>query len=327
MRLKHKFYSAIGLANAYLFHKKIPLCLCWLLTNRCNLKCSYCDIWNRKQEEVTTEQAFSIIDDLASLGTQRLNLFGGEPLLRDDIGEIINHCKEKGISVGIGSNGVLVPKKIEEILNADTLHLSFDGPEDVQFIHTGVRNTYSTLIDAIQTAKEHNMPVWTLTVLTKYNVDLVDYILDTAKEYNFISFFHPVINRPLCRDNTSLFPPEAAYKNAIKKLIKAKKNGAPVGNSLGALEYLYNWPRFPKPVSCWAGKLRGIIDTNGDVYRCGTLIGKTKPLNCLEVGFKKAFESIETPVCEGCWDYAHIEFNLLFSFNPTAIINAINLTK
>lgn len=73
------------------FNKRTPLSVHFSLTNRCPLKCSYCGFFKRYREELNTQEVIRIIDQLAEAGNTRLHITGGEPMLRNDIGEIINY--------------------------------------------------------------------------------------------------------------------------------------------------------------------------------------------------------------------------------------------
>ena len=71
--------------------KNTPIVVSWSLTNRCNSKCKYCSRWKQETAELNTKQIFSIIDELSKMGTRRIIYTGGEPLIREDIAEIINY--------------------------------------------------------------------------------------------------------------------------------------------------------------------------------------------------------------------------------------------
>ena len=89
MNTTTKINSFKSIFNYYLFNKKTPLSVVLLITDKCNSRCKYCEIWNRNEEEMTTKQVYSLIDDLSDMGAQKFSIFGGEPLLREDIGKII----------------------------------------------------------------------------------------------------------------------------------------------------------------------------------------------------------------------------------------------
>src|SRR3989339_1445427 len=89
--------------NAKLFNKRVPLAVSWALTYRCNHKCSYCGLWKKETQELTAGQIFAVIDELALAGTQYIGFTGGEPLIREDIGEIIKYALSKNIKVRVNS--------------------------------------------------------------------------------------------------------------------------------------------------------------------------------------------------------------------------------
>ncbi len=73
---------------------------------------------------------------------------------------------------------------------------------------------------------------------------------------------------------------------------------------------------------CYMGKYLCTIDANGDVYPCAQLDG-FKVKNCLEVGFKEAFENISSHNCKACMWACYNEYNLLFSLHPGTVIDTI----
>lgn len=324
MRLD-KISCAKSLIKYHLLKKKTPLAVPFLLTNRCNLRCKYCNIWERKIREMSTKEIFKIIDELSLLGTQRIGYFGGEVLLRKDIKEIIDYTKDKGISVGLGSNGFLIKENIDKIRNIDILHISFDGPKEVHDKHR-TAGSYDKVIEAIKSAKQNKIKVWCLTVLTKYNTGSLDFIIEKSKELDFVVFFHPVMARSCSGYSKELLPDKEAFRMCIDRIIKEKKKNELIGNSMVGLKYMHSWPEL-KPLKCMASAFRGWIDTNGDVYPCGNILEQITPLNCLDHGFKQAFENMQNFKCNGCFEYANIELNYLFNFNISSIYNALRLVN
>lgn len=334
MRLKNIIRMGIGVAKGRLLNKRIPLNVMLSVTNRCLSHCAYCNIPARKQSELSTRQIFDLIDELIESGTQRLGLWGGEPLIREDIGQIIDYAKSKGLFVTMDSNGYLVPERIDDLKNLDHLVLAFDGKEQD---HDKNRQTgsFKKVIKAIEIATK-KLPVWTITVLTKNNLNSIDFILEKAKQFGFLTTFQLIHhNDRLGRNAESLIPSQEQYKNAIKKLISEKKKGAPIASSIHYLKYILDWPDYRYPtasyklngLSCWAGKLYCNIDTNGSVYPCSLLVEKMKALNYLDVGFKKAFDYIEDIPCKSCIASCFTEYNYLYSLELQTIIEWIKSIK
>lgn len=316
------------------------------VTNRCPSRCSYCNIPSREQKELTTDEVFSLIDQISRLGCQRLGLWGGEPLLRDDIGDIIDYAKNKGLFVTLDSNGYLLPRKIKMLKDLDHLILALDGPAKAHDLNREP-GSFQKAMAAIEAASG-KIPFWTITVLTRYNLDSIDFILDRAREYGFLATFQLLHhNDRLARNQENLIPSPESYKRAIAKLILEKKNGTPIASSLNYLRYILHWPDYKtttyshelKPVrnprrrwsrritsnginylKCWAGELYCNVDTDGSVYPCSLLIEKVKSLNFLEVGFKKAFEGLKQDSCKACLASCFTEYNYLYSLDIATII-------
>src|SRR4030066_632482 len=89
----------------------LPKEICLILTYRCNAKCNMCDVWHnptRPQDEITLTD----INKLPS-GLRFINITGGEPFIRQDIGEIIGAIRKKTRRIVISTNGYFTDRIIE----------------------------------------------------------------------------------------------------------------------------------------------------------------------------------------------------------------------
>lgn len=108
--------------TASLNGRRHPLSATFEITERCNLKCVHCFINQPggsravRQRELTLEEALSILDQMADLGTFDLLLTGGEILLRKDFPEIYLHAKRKGMLVTLFTNGTLLTRRLADLL-------------------------------------------------------------------------------------------------------------------------------------------------------------------------------------------------------------------
>ena len=105
----------------------------WNLIRRCNLTCKHCYSISADIDfkgELSTDEVFTVMDDLKSFGVPVLILSGGEPLLRPDIFDISRRAKDMGFYVGLSSNGTLIDAgNIDAIADAgyDYVGISIDG--------------------------------------------------------------------------------------------------------------------------------------------------------------------------------------------------------
>lgn len=102
------------------------------ITKKCNLKCRHCfsDAGNPDPNELTTKELFKLIDQMKDAGSFSITIGGGEPLLRNDLFEVIKYARDNFISVSLVTNGLLINKEIAQrldALNLDTITVSIDG--------------------------------------------------------------------------------------------------------------------------------------------------------------------------------------------------------
>lgn len=306
--------------KAKFFRKRYPLAIRWQLTNRCPSQCKYCTLWKVPSRELSTKQILELLDEISACGTRKISFSGGEPLLRDDIGEIIRYCKNKGISPEMNSTGFLLPKKVNEIKDLDLLKLSLDGPEHINELTRRTKKSYQWALEAAASAKAYNIRFIFTTSLTKFNIGYVEYLLQLAKKFNTMVTFQPLRELPYFnieeKDGIkTISPSPEEFKKSLDILVyykKRKKNL--MRNSLRGLKHITNWPHYHK-LKCWAGKIFCMIASNGEVSPCDRLRYNTKLPNCAEIGFKAAFGRLPPlPYCEGCGFCGSLELNYLMSF-------------
>ncbi len=106
----------------------------WAVTGRCNLRCRHCymDAPDARYGELPTADLFRIAGQLERAGVQRVHLTGGEPLLRDDLWDLLRELAERRIGVHqISTNGLLLDDDALAALRASEcdpiVHFSYDG--------------------------------------------------------------------------------------------------------------------------------------------------------------------------------------------------------
>ena len=87
-----------------------PLCLTWELTYACNLACRLClsSSGRRDPRELSTDEALRLIDELAAMQVFYVNVGGGEPMIRRDFFDIIEHAVARRVGVKFSTNGTRV---------------------------------------------------------------------------------------------------------------------------------------------------------------------------------------------------------------------------
>lgn len=325
MKVTKKILIALELLEANLLKKRAPVIVSWLLTYRCNQKCLYCDSWKMKTAEIKTKEILSLITEMKHSGTQILHLTGGNPLLRDDIGIIIEHTKKNNIVIDINSNGSLVKEKIDQLIGLDLLTLSFDGPEKIHDFIRG-NGSYKNVMEAVEIAQKKKLKLRFNTVLSKFNLDKIEFILKKAKEFKIPVSFQPARLRTLAGlEMNPVISEENAYKKAINNLLLEKKRNNYIINSIPGLKHLCNWPN-PARIKCVNSLIICRLQPNGDMNGCGrNYMASENVPNAIKLGFKNSFDKLTYITCKECWCASFIELNYLFQFNLDTILNIIKI--
>jgi MoaA/NifB/PqqE/SkfB family radical SAM enzyme len=315
--LKGVLFSRIG--------KKVPLRVMHFITFRCNLRCKYCGIWNYRMKEMGTKQIKKAIKEFADAGTFHWIFTGGEPLLRNDIGEIIKYLKDFGIVVTLTTNGVLLKKRLNEIKNVSYLVVSLDGPEEINDLVRG-EGVFKQVIEGVKVVREKNIEVVLNSVISKANIEKKFYgikkILSIAEELNCKLNFSVIYKDKFNQKNLfnkkrieSVFP---VHKKIIKALdfikkCKSKKPGLIMFSdpNIEQLKILKSWKE------CYAGKLFCDLFPDGRVIPC--LFKPEQGINGLKHGFVKAFESLSINKNCVCPSTCYNELNCTFSLKPKTI--------
>jgi MoaA/NifB/PqqE/SkfB family radical SAM enzyme len=94
------------------------------------------------RDEMTTADWHHAIDELADAGMMRVSIMGGEPLMRKDVGELVDHLKARGVNVAMNTNGWYFRQKLDVVAKLDLVCITLDGPKELndEQRHPGARS-------------------------------------------------------------------------------------------------------------------------------------------------------------------------------------------
>lgn len=173
----------------------------WNMTRRCNLRCVHCYAFaqdeNYKGDELSTDEGRALIDDLANFGSPVILFSGGEPLLREDLPDLIDYAVKKGLRAVISTNGTLItPDKARVFAryNLSYIGVSLDGLQEVNDRFRGVAGAFAKAIEGIRNARDAGIKVGLRFTINKRNVEEIPKIFDLLEQENIqrICFYHLV---------------------------------------------------------------------------------------------------------------------------------------
>ncbi len=139
--------------NGIKINSKPVLCN-YYVTYRCNAKCSFCDIWEKPSPYINIENATNNLKDLKKLGVNVIDFTGGEPLLHQQLNELLKIAKNLGFITTVTTNTLLYPKLAEKLKGLiDMLHFSLDSPNENEHNESRGVNLFSHFEKSIEIAK------------------------------------------------------------------------------------------------------------------------------------------------------------------------------
>ncbi len=172
----------------------------WNSTKTCNLHCKHCYMNSDAQiypEELTTEEAKTLIDDLANFHVPVLLFSGGEPLLRPDFFELAAYARSKGIRPTLSTNGTLITPSCAQKLKAvgvGYVGISLDGIGQINDSFRGLQGAFSKAMQGINNCVAVGQKVGLRFTLNKHNFAELENIFDFIEEHNIdrVCFYHLV---------------------------------------------------------------------------------------------------------------------------------------
>jgi MoaA/NifB/PqqE/SkfB family radical SAM enzyme len=308
-------------------------------TYRCNLHCAMCDLplvaGERRRAgrpERDTAGMLEVVDALARLGVPGIGYTGGEPLLRDDIFELLARTRARGLIAHLNTNALLLdPARARELTatGVDSVAISLDGacaathdrirsrPGAFEQALAGVR----TLLEA-RRVRGARLRLKLVTVLQAANLGEVEALLDLGGALGVDSMeFIP--RQPFEAAAGGAVAPEALgprVDEAVRRL--RRHRGAPrLENSPGHLAlFRGSFEGRPSPLRCTAAYSSIAVDCHGDVFPCvpwvnwGRRLGNLAETPLADFARAPGFRQIrqEIGACRGCTLNCQAELNLLF---------------
>jgi radical SAM protein with 4Fe4S-binding SPASM domain len=157
------------------------------VTNACNSSCIHCRtrVGNPLRNELSTVELFNIMDTVRHMGTKFLTFTGGEPLLRQDILELISYSCDLGMNTLLATNGfLLTPEKIKFLAGLKNLsvQISLDGASaPTHDLFRGLKGSFGRAIYGLERCVESEIHVNASMTLTKYNLENLSGVIDIVR--------------------------------------------------------------------------------------------------------------------------------------------------
>jgi radical SAM protein len=165
---------------------KAPLLVIWETTRSCALACAHCRAdadSTRDPRELSTAEGFALIDQVKDMGTPILILSGGDPLVREDLEDLIRHAKGRGLRVGTipAATANLTRERLASLKAAGIDQVAFSLDGDTAESHDSFRRApgaFARVLQAVEWCRELGIPMQINTCLGAWNIGAFERIVD-----------------------------------------------------------------------------------------------------------------------------------------------------
>jgi len=252
-----------------------PLWLLAEITYRCPLHCAFCynptDYADHTKNELNTDEWIKVLRDARKMGALQLGISGGEPLLRDDIEDIVTEANQLGYYSNLITSGVgLTEKRIDAFKAGGLDHIQLSMHDITEEISNFVTDTKTFKLKQKVAAmiKDRGYPMVLNVVIHRYNIGHIKEILEMAEKLgadyvelaNTQYYGWSLINR------NQLMPTKEQINEAEKITNEFREY---IGNKMKIFFVVpdYYAERPKKCMNGW-GEVFMIVTANGDVLPC-----------------------------------------------------------
>ena len=330
------FVGAIKSVIKSRFWSHRPFFVSHLITTRCFAKCPTCLWRGNSPEEKDTAKVIEFYREARQEGFVSTTFWGGEPLLREDIFDILKACQKLGLVTGVITNGYLLPKYYRQLVaHLDFLIVSIDIPSQEHDRLRGVEGIFHNAIEGLKLVKAENprLKIFLNSVVSKLNYPHVDGLthlaesLETSITFESVNTGQPEFARNGGAGVVDFRLPGEKEKQLFRRIRLLKAKHSCINNSTS---YLKLFESGKVNYRCHAPKISIRVEPNGDVTNC---LDRRDPignvyqdkLGSIIRGRKMRWLQQAAEGCCRCVDSGTIESSLFWDFNPEAMLSAFRL--
>ncbi len=164
-----------------------PFVVVWNVCRHCNLRCPHCYIAagaRPSPRDLDTAGGRRLLESIAAGGVSAVVFSGGEPLLREDLEELVAHASSLGLSAHLSTSGVLLdPRRAGSLRAAGCSYagVSIDGPPAFHDANRGLAGAFDRALAGLEAARESGMRTGLRMTLTRASAGWIAWVADVAR--------------------------------------------------------------------------------------------------------------------------------------------------
>ncbi|MHA2130030.1 MAG: radical SAM/SPASM domain-containing protein [Promethearchaeota archaeon] len=265
-----------GLIRSQLMPYPFPVAMTFAITYNCQCSCVHCSAgrhFQKDRKELTTEEAKKFIDDAQKLGVTIIAFTGGEPLLREDLFELIAHVnKKKAMPVMFTNGQFLTDENVDKLVDAGlySIFVSIDTPNPGEHNKLrGMPGLFETAIEGIKKMKSKGIFVGFSSYATRSGTEKGVYkkLHELAIELGLhnIIYFDCVPTGNMLKDTSEMLTPnlQEEIHNYSAEVFKNK-----IVPPLSSQSWQNSVEAYLSGIGCLAANIQYYASAYGDISPC-----------------------------------------------------------
>ena len=285
-----------------------PLQCSLYVTDRCNLDCAYCTEYDNSRPHPSLDDLKKWVRKIRELGTMRIALVGGEPLVHPNIVELVRFCRELGFATSLTTNGFLLTRKlVAELEDAglQVMQISVDRmtPSPI------TKKSFKTILPKLDYFKDSKISLHITGVICADTLPESRAVLETGLSRGIPTEVRLVHADPLNRFRVDRGPREE-LETFIDSMIERKRRGEKIHTSEAILNYQRSLLRGEHvDWTCMAGYKLFFVSARGKFWIC-SMVHTDKHI--MDVTLDDLYANYRKKSCqEGCGVYCAVSASLL----------------
>ena len=313
-----------------------PFFVSHLITTRCFAQCPTCLWRGESTEEKDTSKVIDFYHQAKKLGFVSTTFWGGEPLLREDIFEILQACRKYRLVTGLITNGYFLPKYSKLLAqHLDFLIISVDIPNEEHDRLRGVPGIFSNILVGLRQLRAENpcLKIFLNSVISQLNYSYVEQLVRFAENLSTSITFESVnqglveFPRKEGRNAVNLRLSPEKEKEVFSLVQRLKKDHPSINNSKSYVK-LFQTGRVK--YHCHVPKISLRVEPDGSVTNCQDRdhpIGNVYQEKLTSILSSPTMKSLQrkAEACSSCVDSGVIESSLFWDFNLEVMANSLRL--
>ena len=254
-----------------------PFFLAHAITYACNSRCKTCTYWRMSKmayKDMKTEEVFNLLLRAYDSGMRGYYLFGGEPIVRKDVSEILEFAKRRGFVTTMNTNASLLKEKAEPLSeNLDFAFVSLDYPNNYHDYIRGRKGSFDEVVGGVKRLLELGKTRVTLvTTISKLNFDKIEAMalfaadLGVGISYNAVE---PTVQSSFDDGRTDSVVGDyglgdVELQQFYDRLLRLKMEGYPLMESVQVLRDHVE----KNPFKCHFPKIFVYVSPEGNIFSC-----------------------------------------------------------